>query len=418
MAANEIAWLFTLIRILFKPLGRWFKILKRQKARERIRDRSAALRHIAEKGLVRQALFRFYTADALAKEGLFVYSFFSEETLVKCPMVFRKDWLDLSIDLISDQTNYNLVSLDPYRLPRCFWETAESAKKDHSEQKVDIWDQSIYRLVRFEPDSIGMRVDFSVDGFYNFRYSIGLLQDEVWNVLCSSKLDLSNVNLLSDFGLRNQMLPAKNLLRFDRRISAGGVSTIVAFARDDGDFVIPIQVRSSKVSDSPGLLTPIPRAFHQPMVDATEEISIADTVWRELFEELFDGAGVEKQSRHVQPNWWQTQSREISWLKANPDALSFECICFGLDLLQGNYHFGILLVVKDPEFWRTYKNALIHNWEAAKIMRVFTSNTDQIRNFTTRTDWTEDLCIFVESILRLREKFPDRVNIPQIRRGI
>jgi hypothetical protein len=65
---------------------------------------------------------------------------------------------------------------------------------------------------------------------------------------------------------------------------------LVAIA--DGDqYQLLVQERSNQVLNVTGALAVIPKAFHQPIVDAYGETRISTTIERELEEELFGRAG-------------------------------------------------------------------------------------------------------------------------------
>lgn len=396
---------------------------RNQKIDEEIANRLFLMDQISQNGLMTKALCRYYTDDKLKRGNLYRYAYSTDGNIMEGAMAYRQDWVELTIALGQNENEYTLQLPVKYEFPKRYKDKVGDLMIKLEQLKIKIWDAPIYRLgdVNFETNKL--QATFSIDNFYRFRFTIGLLQDEILDALIDADLNVEKIDFLFDMPMRNEMLPkGNNFLDFNERVCAGGISTVFAIARPqpDNDFVIPVQKRSSSVSDSRGLLSPIPRAFHQPMVNAKSELKLPSTVYRELYEELFGGVEAEEDVRRLKPDWWLNDSEVIQWLFKHKGAYTFECICFGLDLLSGNYHFGILLVIKDEAFWNKFGSQLITNWEVAEGGGELISTKDYnlVKEYTRRVDWTEDIFVFIESLKRLVLTEPRRMNIPTLERVV
>lgn len=291
-----------------------------------------------------------------------------------------------------------------------------------------VWDQDLYRLVdvRGFPDAIA--VSLAQDSFFRYRYGVGLLNEELMFALMDADFDSDRVvleksNLLP---LREYFLP--NPARFEdyeSRVCAGGVHVTFAIARQEGDFIIPTQLRSMKVSEGQGLRSIIPVGYHQPMVDENYEVALKSTVFRELYEELFGGKEVEKDVDHVVPDWYYDKSPPLRWLRDHQSDLTLRCTGFSVNLLFGNGEFGILLVVHDPAFWSMFGSDMTHNWEAMKDRGMKAVELHSTRNLTLLTDLMENspwaspgLASIVEGLTQLKTLEPSRVSDLEFRREL
>ena len=106
----------------------------------------------------------------------------------------------------------------------------------------------------------------------------------------------------------------------------------------------------------------------------------------------------------------------MNWFNLHHGAYSCECISFGLDLLSGNYHFGMLLAIHDQDFWRKYGRRLETNWEVDSRGGGLYSLKDQalLQKLLIRRDWTEDVSVVVEGLRRLHELNPRGLDIPEL----
>ncbi len=377
------------------------------------------LNRIAAEGFLTQALSRYYTAGNLQTGNLLRYVYSTDGMRRDTTMAYKPEWMNLAIALDGGE-DCSIVRAQP--APNKISKArVTNLIQQIEQQRIRIWDAPIYRLMSVDFDKNQLHASFAVDEFLRYRFTIGLLQDELIEELISAEFDLDKMfhPNTRNLRLRDDILPdGQSIINFEGRMCAGGISTFFAMARPEpfNDFAIPVQKRSSNVSDSQGLLSPIPRAFHQPMVDPLSELKLSFTVFRELYEELFGGIESETNVKRLQSDWWLHQSKPIQWFHEHKGAYIFECICLGIDLLSGNYHFGILLAVRDESFWREFGHQLMTNWEVADSggKLVSSKNYDQVADYTHRVDWTEDAFIFIEGLKYLQGIEPERFNIPKL----
>jgi hypothetical protein len=108
--------------------------------------------------------------------------------------------------------------------------------------------------------------------------------------------------VLNQLPLRDRLAPSREaLFDFSTRPCCGGFGLVVAIARPDphNDYVIPVQYRSTNVTNARGLCAVIPKAFHSAAVGADEEVNVFWSAMREFYEELHGGNEVK---RHQLPN--------------------------------------------------------------------------------------------------------------------
>ncbi|MDA2919002.1 hypothetical protein MYX76_05830 [Desulfobacterota bacterium AH_259_B03_O07] len=166
--------------------------------------------------------------------------------------------------------------------------------------------------------------------------------------------------------LRQKLLPdGSTLANLKTRMSAGGVNVLFAMARGEpyNDFVIPIQRQSRTVSDCQTMISVIPKALHQAMIDPLAEVKLSSTAYRELYDEHFGGIEIQRGARRLRHDWFFEESEPVKWFRYHQGAYKLECICFGLNLPMGNYEFGILLLVRYTSYWEAFSHLLLTNWE-------------------------------------------------------
>ena len=176
------------------------------------------------------------------------------------------------------------------------------------------------------------------------------------------------------------------------------------------------------MSDSQGLLSVIPKAFHQPSAlphsrTLRSEVRPSATMYRELFEEILGGREVEIADRDLEPLWFIDHSRPLRWLRENPGSYLGLCVALATNLLSGNHEIGTLLVIHDPKFWRLFESALRPNWEVGNLIRcstrpgIHTGPKRGLAGLITSTEgWTsEGLLVLIEGLARLKQLFPERV---------
>jgi hypothetical protein len=284
---------------------------------------------------------------------------------------------------------------------------------------VRIWNAPIYRLVGLPPDRPPVAARFAPAHFFDYRFTGGLLTDEVLEALVRRQGDVEAVlaRREEELPLRARLLPtADALASLDARVCAGGIGAVVAMARAD-DFVIPIQTRSGHVSEGHGLCTTLPKAYHQPTAGAEEEVHLQWTVYRELFEELFGGEEVAPHDRRRRFDWYFDASPALDYFRTHPEAFDLEITAFGLNALGGGYEFAMLLAIHDPGYWATFGPTMARAWEADGL--TFLSTKDRARIDALLTDGAlagESLFHLAEGLRRLQTLDPRRVALPPMDR--
>lgn len=280
-----------------------------------------------------------------------------------------------------------------------------------------IENRPLFRLV--EEDLKNRRILFYESEFFNYRFSSGLLQDELNDVIFAFGGDLNNFEKSrSHFPLRDQMLPNLNRLQnLQDRICAGGVGVVFALKKGD-HYEIQLQVRGKGVSDGRRFLAVVPKAFH----GGFNEAALKSTVFRELYKELFEGKRRYTPDRHGAHDYYYDLCEGVEWFEqfeGNKDKYWLDVVAFGLNAVSGNYDFGILLVVEDPNYRKDFRSKMFPNWEADRLCPISTTNEKQIQDVLANKRWApESLYHFVQGLLHLKKLRPKAVKLPPIKRFI
>lgn len=370
----------------------------------------------------------FYGPDAFARTGFAPYQFRLGGQHHSTTVATRSDWLNRSIPL---GTKSGVVDASPVR---CFVvpspihdEAMADAVIDRalnrlarqvaaSDEAPVMVDRPLYDLNRLMIDDTGLEADFSIGSFAHYALTYDLLEEEASEAVLN---DLPP----SDLQIRSTLMPdLPAALDLDRRLCAGGVECLVAIARPatgarPPDFVLPVQERSARVVNVWGLLTVIPKAFHQHLVDPVEEAHLGATVRRELEEELFGREDVDEgQGRRklaLNPYHPVTLSGPMKWLDDADDCCSIECTAAGIDLVNGTYTFACAIAIQDERFWAEHGGSCVPNWEADGV-QVYSSHDEAgLAALLADPRWErQGLFTFVEGLKHLAERFPDRVTLP------
>lgn len=289
----------------------------------------------------------------------------------------------------------------------------------------EIYDQDLYRLLNISGFPRDLGVSFAVDSYFRYRFGVGLSAEELTVALMENSFNAEAVvrGRADYLPLREYFLPnASRFEDYQSKVCAGGVQVTLAMARHEGDFVIPIQVRSPKVDGGQGWRSIVPMAYHQPMVDADDEVSLESSVFREVFEELFRGEEAGRDVKRMKSDWYFEECPALKWLKKNRRDLTVKCTCFDLNLLYGTYDFGILLVVHDPVFWKKFGSQITTNWEIEKSKQITTESSSDLRRLASliaEEPWaSQGLVSLVEGLTLLKALEPKRVAQLNFRRHL
>jgi hypothetical protein len=285
---------------------------------------------------------------------------------------------------------------------------------------VKVWDAPLYRLLSHGANEL--ELTFSETRFLTWRFTSGLLSDEFVDALIEYKGVISDIltNAASALPIRSILLPdIGSLSDFNSRICSGGIGVVFAVARGapDNDFLLPIQVRSSSVTDVRGKYAVLPKAFHQPITGDEREVNVHWTALRELYEEVFGGCEVEQTSGRLKYDWYLDECPGVKWFQDHEGAFNLEVVGYGINAMSSDYEIALLLAVRDTWYWRTFGNAMKKTWETGNIVYISTKDREQISKILTQGDWaSESIFQLAEGLLRLREIEPRRVDIPEIKR--
>ena len=313
---------------------------------------------------------KYYSPESLAKANLKHYSFSVDGTSVQTTSVSRPGWLGLAYELDSPQEQCKLIDAKPLKHRWSGTHLDHSARNKPQEGLVRvlaecaasiimsgglIWNDPIYRVNEIELGEKAMKVLFALDQFENYRYSIGLLNEELPRLSADTNFEIDElVDRRNDIQpLRSFFLPdGPSLVDFKSRITASGVQVLFAMATNDGGYEIPYQIRSRKVTEGATMFGTIPMAFHHPLKDPEKEVNLSFSIYRELYEELFGGREVTRGSESWNPpDWFFSESEPVRWLKENKAARTLECTCITVNLFSGNCDFQALVAVHDKTFF-------------------------------------------------------------------
>ena len=271
----------------------------------------------------------------------------------------------------------------------------------------------LYRLTDLEISSDQLAAGFGYTDFATYALAGDLLEVELRDLVREGVRDPRRAST----PLRDAWLPTLDTaLAFDQRICVGGPVCLVAIA-DKDQYHLLVQERSAQVLNVTGSLAVIPKAFHQPTVDPYGETRISTTLEREFEEELLGRLDLEQLSsesfRRAVPLHPLNASAPMEWLHTHPEAWQMECTGFGINMVSGNYEFSCLVVIDDPAWWNRFGHLLEANWEAMRLHRYSSLDTEGLARLVHDPRWSnEGLFAFIEGLRRLAELDPTRVRIP------
>jgi hypothetical protein len=226
--------------------------------------------------------------------------------------------------------------------------------------------------------------------------------------------------------LRDEFLPdVAAVVDVGGRVCAGGALALTAIARPRGrtnepDYLLLIQERSGSVLNANRRLAVIPKAFHGPMSDYSEDAPFSATLEREMEEELFGRADVDSTigaQLHADPMHPSLLSEPMRWLSERPrgDGWRMESTAVGINLVSGNYEFASLIVIDDEDWWVQYGGHVRANWESSGLHRYSSLDTERLTALTLDPRWSnEGIFAFTQGCRRLAEIGGRRVRIPSI----
>jgi hypothetical protein len=342
------------------------------------------------------------------------------QRLVRLSVLTDTDWVGLAVRLGGDAESCPPASSSGDSLIRLDDGQARSALDRLAAAEVSdtvMMNNPLYRLSRLDIGASHLAAQFECADFATYALTADLLETELHDL---TREEARNPGATAT-PLRDAWLPTVNAgLAFASRVCVGGPVCLVAIAEGD-QYQLLVQERSTQVLNVTGTLAVIPKAFHQPTVDAYGETRISTTIERELEEELLGRADLEQLSaddmRRAAPLHPSNASAPMTWLRAHPDSWRIECTGFGINMVTGNYEFSCLVVIDDPTWWTSYAHLLEANWEARRLHRYSSLDSDGIMHLIGDSRWSnEGLFAFIEGLRRLAELGSSRVRVPAIER--
>jgi hypothetical protein len=383
---------------------------------EKIRDQENLIRR---EGVHRRLIRDFYNStnhnSHFRQYTIMVSNQRYSSTIFTTPQRVR-----LSIPLKSLETKYISSASEPKynkRLTKIIKKRAANVRKKFELLGVQPWDQDIFRLVSDPFWGESPRLSFSVDRYLNYQFTVGLLDHELFDCLISNKNDIPAILRARAVNLpiRNELLPTKISFKdVSERLSTGGVACTVAMARGapDNDYCIPLQERSESVAEGRGVFTGSIQAWHQPNVrDYKNEVNLYWTVLRELFEEVYQGKEIIKETSHLRHDWYLKECPGVAYIHEQPENVTFEFLGIGINALLGTYDCAILLAIHDTSYWDAYSHLIRPNWEAKRGFFLSTKDVMPSLNNIFNSGWYDQgMFGLSQGLLRLRELDEKRVK--------
>lgn len=332
-------------------------------------------------------------------------------------------WTELAVPLGTAHDSLTTTSDPSTPMPLLDETTAAAAVRRIAESinlRTRIFDAPLYCLTRIDisPDSISGGLQLA--HFADYALTFDLLETELVDAIISADGDVR----WSQLPLRKRYLGSvEQAINLHDRLCAGGPLALLAIARPPTrghgpDYAIIVQQRSGQVLNATGRLAVIPKAFHQPLSDFSDDAQLSVTLERELEEELLGRDELQparEPAQHLAPLHHTRLSQPMRWLveRASTDAWRTECTGFGLNLVNGNYEFACLIAIEDEQWWTSFGGHLITNWEAEGI-RIYSSlDTAGISALVNDERWSDEgLFAFLQGIRRLAQTGGQRVNLP------
>jgi hypothetical protein len=280
----------------------------------------------------------------------------------------------------------------------------------------------LYSLRHIDIDDGAVAAEFAVTDFLSYALTLDLLESELTGAIASGA-PLTSETL----PLRQRHLPdLAAVTNLDQRLCAGGAAALFAAARKQGrrrpnqaDYVFLVQQRSPRTLNANRTLAVIPKAFHQPLVDFSDDTQISSTIEREMEEELFGREDLDDVDalRRADPLHATRLSSPMRWLveHSHADTWRIESTGFKFNLVSGNFEFATLVVIEDDEWWDQFGGSIEANWEAEGLRRYSTLDHQGVARLVQDDSWSnEALFAILQGLRRLAEIGGARVDLPPI----
>ena len=340
-------------------------------------------------------------------------------------MLTRPGWLDLDVPLRAEREAIKLAENFMAPDPELDEPAAGAAVRRLAEAVAvggRLVNAPIYQLLAIRADRGALEGTVGVTEFVSYALTMDLLEAELIDAIIDGRDCLPGA-----LPLRDRFLPdTATVLQLDTRLCAGGPLALCAVARPGSrtrrgvpDYLLLVQERSGSVLNAARRLAVIPKAFHGPMSDPSDDAALAATLERELEEELFgrdDVDSTHQDQRRADPMHPSLLSGPMRWLADHADGeWTMECTGFGLNLVSGNFEFASLIVVEDEEWWGRFGGSIEANWESAGLRSYSSLDHDLLARLCQDPSWSQEgLFALLQGFRRLAARRGHRVNLPII----
>ena len=298
------------------------------------------------RSLVAESLTEYYERPM---PGFRQYTARFGELAMRTSVLTKSEWLDLGCPLTAESDRFALVTSEQPAFGRLDEQAAVRRLAEAAVSGVRIADVPLYRLLEVNPRPSGLAGEVGVVSFAEYALGPDLLEGELTDRLVADRAIAAG-----SLPLRDRYLPdLTSVLDLPKRLCAGGVLALTAIARPadpfrgGADYLLLVQERSAHVVNAARRLSVIPKSFHGPLADRRADARIGATLRRELEEELFGRADVDRirgGRRAADPMHPTRLSAPMRWLAEKPGRFRMECTGFGFNLVSGNFEFASLVV--------------------------------------------------------------------------
>lgn len=337
----------------------------------------------------------------------------------------RSSWLDLSLPLDSGVDHLTFVGefRSELKLGNVGTQAAIERLAEVLVSKMRVVNGPLYRLLGIDVSVDGISGQVGLVDFLSYALTLDLLENELIDVVATG-----HPVQPGSLPLRDLYLPDLSaVLNIRNRVCVGGPLALVAIARPknrarrtEPDYVLLVQERSGRVLNAARRLAVIPKSFHEPLADYSEDAQILLTVEREMEEELFGRQDVDSalaDSLSADPMHLSRLSDPMRWLVEHRSGGHWlvEATGFGYNLVSGNFEIACLIVINDEEWWARYGGHIEANWESSGLRRYSSLNRDLLTTLIRDPAWSnEGLFAILQGLRRLKEIGGPRVDIPLI----
>ena len=384
-----------------------------------------AMRDVAH---ARGQVTRSAIADTLVSyyppiDGYRAYTATCAGATVVTSILTRAAWLDLELVLGQGHDAMSLTApgegrlvLDDEMALVAVRRVAEALATD-----TRLINMPLYDLRQIDVAAGRMLGQVGLTDFLSYALTLDLLHKELVDAIATGAAEQA-------MPLRRRYLPdTQAIVDLGARLCAGGPLALFAAARPltrggsrGGDYVVLIQERSGRTLNEAGRLAVIPKAFHQPLMDFSDDAHIGATLEREMEEELFGRDEVDAtvySRRRADPLHLSRLSPPMRWLIEHdrPETWRIECTGFGLNMVSGNFEFACLIVIQDETWWHEFGGAIEANWETEGLRRYSTRDQHGLAHLMHDASWSnEGLFSLLQGLRRLDQIGDPRMDIPAI----